>query len=171
VATVAQSTLPKDNPAGLTVEFVQGDRLKLGDSVQFKVSTQKGGYLLLIDLTPDGKMTQIFPNTRSLAARTSTRQNLVEPGPPLLVPDRRDPYAGFEFKVEPPTGRGLLVALLTDEPLKSIPTPDMPLTMERTAAIDYIAQLAEELNRDLIVTNPARPRGWSVATKPYRIDP
>ena len=114
-ATVAQSTLPRDNPAGLTVEFVQGDKLKLGQSAQLKVSTQKPGYLLLIDLTPDGKMTQIFPNARSLAARTNVRRNLIEPGRPLLVPDHRDPYAGFEFKVEPPTGRGLLVALLTDQ--------------------------------------------------------
>jgi hypothetical protein len=45
------------------------------------------------------------------------------------------------------------------------------MTMGRTAAIDYIAELAEELNRDLVVTGPARPRAWSVATKPYRIDP
>jgi secreted trypsin-like serine protease len=170
-ATVAQSTLPRDNPARLTVEFVQGDTLKVGQSAQFKVSTEKPGYLLLIDLTPDGKMTQIFPNARSLAARTSIRRNLIEPGRPLLVPDHRDPYAGFEFKVEPPTGRGLLLALLTDQALKSIPTPDTPMTMGRTAAIDYIAELAEELNRDLVVTGPARPRAWSVATKPYRIDP
>ena len=170
-ATVAQNTLPRDNPAGLTIELVQGDMLKVGQSAQFKVSTEKPGYLLLIDLTPDGKMTQIFPNARSLAARTSIRRNLIEPGRPLLVPDHRDPYAGFEFKVEPPTGRGLLVALLTDQALKSIPTPDTPMTMGRTAAIDYIAELAEELNRDLVVTGPARPRAWSVATKPYRIDP
>src|SRR5262249_34986339 len=76
-ATVAQSTLPRDNPARLTVEFVQGDTLKVGQSAQFKVSTEKPGYLLLIDLTPDGKMTQIFPNARSLAARTSIRRNLI----------------------------------------------------------------------------------------------
>jgi secreted trypsin-like serine protease len=170
-ATVAQNTLPRDNPAGLTIELVQGDTLKVGQSAQFKVSTEKPGYLLLVDLTPDGKMTQIFPNARSLAARTSIRRNLIEPGRPLLVPDHRDPYAGFEFKVEPPSGRGLLVALLTDQALKSIPTPDTPMTMGRTAAIDYIAELAEELNRDLVVTGPARPRAWSVATKPYRIDP
>jgi Domain of unknown function (DUF4384) len=116
-------------------------------------------------------MTQIFPNARSLSARTSTRRNLIEPGRPLLVPDHRDPYAGFEFKVEPPAGRGLLLALLTEQPLKSIQTPDMPTTIERAAAIDYIAELAEELSRDLVVTGPARPRAWSVATKPYRIDP
>jgi secreted trypsin-like serine protease len=170
-ATVAQSTLPRDNPARLTIEFVQGDTLKVGQSAQFKVSSERPGYLLLIDLTPDGKMTQIFPNARSLAARTSIRRNLIEPGRPLLVPDHRDPYAGFEFKVEPPTGRGLLLALLTDQALKSIPTPDTPMTMGRTAAIDYIAELAEELNRDLVVTGPARPRAWSVATKSYRIDP
>jgi len=170
-ATVAQNTLPRDNPAGLTIELVQGDMLKIGQSAQFKVSTEKPGYLLLIDLTPDGKMTQIFPNARSLAARTSIRRNLIEPGRPLLVPDHRDLYAGFEFKVEPPTGRGLLVALLTDQALKSIPTPDTPMTMGRTAAIDYIAKLAEDLDRDLVVTGPARPRAWSVATKPYRIDP
>jgi secreted trypsin-like serine protease len=173
VATVAQSTLWQDNPAGLTVDIVQGNALRLGQSAEFRVTAQKAGYLLLIDMTPDGKMTQIFPNARSLSTPTGARKtsNLIEPGRPFLVPDRRNPYEGFEMKVEAPTGTGLLVAVLSERPIRSVSVPDAPRTMERAAAIDFISQLAEELDRDLVVQGQQRLRGWSVAMKPYRVDP
>ena len=48
---------PLTNAAGVAVSFAQGDTLKVGQVAQFKVTTAKPGYLLLIDLTPDGKMT------------------------------------------------------------------------------------------------------------------
>jgi hypothetical protein len=172
VAAVAQDALSRDNPAGLTVEIVQGDVLRIGQSAQFRVTAKKPGYLLLIDMTPDGRMTQVFPNARSLATPMGKRTtaNLIEPGRPLLVPDHRNPYEGFEMKVAAPTGRGLLVAVLTEQPLPSVSTPATPKTMERLDAIDFIAELAEEFDRDLAVQGPAPPRGWSIVMKPYRVD-
>lgn len=170
---VAVSALAHDNSAGVVVSINPGDRVKIGQTAQFQVSTRKPGYLVLVDLTPDGRMTQIFPNKRSLTTPLGKRQraNLVEPGRPLLVPDRRNPYEGFEFTVEPPVGEGLLVAILSEQPIRSVPLPEMPMSVVGMAGIvDYITTLSAELNRNLVVEGkPPQLRGWSVAVKRYRV--
>ena len=134
---------------------------------------------MLLDVTPDGKITQIFPNSRSLSTPTGRRvtSSLVHPDRPLLIPNPRNPYEGFTYKLDPPAGDGLLVALLSDEPLKSIPIPELPHSMERSAAIDYVVALADELRKaferrrreaELIAQ---KPTDWSVVMRPYRIVP
>jgi secreted trypsin-like serine protease len=160
-----------DNAAAISVSFVQGDTLKVGAVAQFKVTTQKSGFLLLIDITPDGKMTQIYPNARSLSISTGARakSNYVEANRPVLVPNPKNPYEGFEFRTEPPLGDGLLLAILSADPLKSVAVPDAPKTMNKDEALAYFAGLTGELNRDLEVSGVEKPRDWSFATQPYRI--
>jgi secreted trypsin-like serine protease len=161
----------RDNAAGISVSFVQGDTLKVGKVAQFKVTAQKSGFLLLIDITPDGKMTQIYPNARSLSISTGAREksNFVEANHPVLVSNPKNPYEGFEFRTEPPFGEGLLLAILSADPLKSVPLPDAPKTMNKDEALGYFAGLTGELNRDLEVSGVEKPRDWSFATQPYRI--
>jgi hypothetical protein len=160
-----------DNAAAISVSFVQGVTLKVGAVAQFRVTTQKSGFLLLIDITPDGKMTQIYPNARSLSISTGARakSNYVEANHPVLVPNPKNPYEGFEFRTEPPLGDGLLLAILSADPLKSVPVPDAPKTMNKDEALAYFAGLTGELNRDLEVSGVEKPRDWSFATQPYRI--
>jgi secreted trypsin-like serine protease len=162
------------NTAGLAVSFAQGDRLKVGQIVQFKVTTAKPGYLLLIDLTPDGRMIQIFPNARSLASPTGGRpkSNLIEPGRVVMVPDPKNPYEGFEFSMDPPTGEGLLVAILSAEPLNSVSLPSAPTALSRAEALDFLTKVTDELGRSIEVVGvgaTAKPRDWSFATRTYRI--
>jgi hypothetical protein len=106
-----------NNPAGVTVSFAQGDTVKAGQVVQFKVTSAKPGYLVLIDLTPDRKMLQIYPNAMSLKSPTGgkLRSNYIEPGRVVLVPDPKNPFEGFEFSIDLPAGEGLLVAILSAE--------------------------------------------------------
>ncbi|MEH2567732.1 trypsin-like serine protease [Bradyrhizobium sp. AZCC 2289] len=160
-----------DNAAGVSVSFVQGETLKVGQKAQFRVTTEKPGYLLLIDITPDRKMTQVFPNARSLSTPTGGRQrsNYVESSSPLLVPNPKNPYEGFEFKTEPPFGEGLLVAILSAEPIQSITLPDAPKTMDPDQALEYFSKLTNELGRNLEIGGTARPRDWSFAVRGYRI--
>lgn len=160
-----------NNSAGISVNFVQGETLKVGQAAQFRVTAGKSGYLLLIDITPDGKMTQIFPNARSLSTPTGGRpkSNFVDAARPILVPDSKNPYEGFKFTTEPPLGEGLLVAILSADPLQSVPLPDAPKTMDRNEALEYFATLTNELERDLQLSGVARRRDWSFATQPYRI--
>jgi hypothetical protein len=172
---IALGALAHDNAAGLAVQFSQGTRVKVGQSTQFRLTTRKSGYAVLIDITPDGEMTQIYPNTHSLRSPTGSRPraNLIEPNNPLFVPDRRNPYEGLGlFEVTPPLGEGFLVAVLSDEPLKSIPLPDAPKTVGTVDEITrYVTRLAAELNRDLVVAGrPPRPRDWSVVVTRYQIE-
>jgi secreted trypsin-like serine protease len=177
---------PVTNAAGLVVSFAQGDTLKTGQVAQFKVTTAKPGYLVLIDLTPAKKMVQIYPNAKSLSSPTggAPMSNYVEPGRVILVPDPKNPYEGFQFRVDPPAGEGLLVAILSAEPLKSVSMPSGPTAFETEAqALDFLAKVTDELGRsiEIIPVGPAagagptagtangKPRDWSFATKTYRI--
>jgi hypothetical protein len=164
-------TSTSNNLAGIAVGFVQGETLKVGKVAQFRVTTNKPGYLLLIDVAPDGKITQVFPNARSLSMPNGGRKksNFVAANRPFLIPDPGNPYDGVEYTVEPPLGEGLLVAILSADPLKSIDLPDAPKTMDRNEALDCFAKLRVELGRNLEVAGNTPPLDWSFATKPYRI--
>jgi hypothetical protein len=160
-----------NNRAEVAVSFVQGETLKVGQTVQVKVTTGKPGYLLLLDMTPGRKATLIFPNERSLSTPAGrAKSNYIEPSRPLLVPDPKNPYEGFEFIIEPPLGAGALVAILSADPLQSISSlPALPKTMDQTEALEYFANLTEELSRNLEVGGTARTRDWSYAVKGYQI--
>lgn len=161
----------RDNPAGVVVGFVQGEKIKVGQNAQFRVTTRKPGYLVLLDVTPDRKITQIFPNTRSLSTPTGGRakSNYVDATHPLLVPDPRNPYEGFEFTVEDPVGEGRVVAILSDKPLRSVSTSDLPKPMQGAEAVDFLADLTGELRQDLELQKNAKSAGWSFAVGKYEI--
>jgi secreted trypsin-like serine protease len=160
-----------DNKAGLSIGFVQGDTLRPGQSVQFKVTTQAPGYLVLFDCTPDGKAIQIYPNRRSLAASKLSRSNRLEPNRQLVIPDPNNPYEGFEFKVDPPFGPGVLLAILSSKPLTSVNLTDVPKQMETAETLEYMANIVDELKRDLSISSDASAQDWSFVTKPYRVVP
>lgn len=158
-----------NNKAGLSVGFVQGNTLKPGQTVQFSAVAAAPGYLVLIDVTPDGKATQIYPNKRSLSASTLSRSNRLEAGRQLVVPDPNNPYGGFEFKVDPPTGEGFLLAILSAKPLTSIDLSSLPKTMERVESMEYLSGIVGELKRDLSLSPGASAQEWSYVISPYRI--
>src|SRR5205807_773358 len=104
---VADSALGQDNPAGLAVSFIQGTSLRIGQKVHVRVTTRQSGYLVLLDISPGGGVTQIFPSALSLRSPLGSqpRSNLVEPGRPLLVPTpSNNSYEGFEFEINAPAG-------------------------------------------------------------------
>ena len=54
------------------------------------------GYLILVDVDPTGKLTQIYPNRHSLQMRESRESlNLIKPGQAITIPSRDDPFAGL----------------------------------------------------------------------------
>ena len=182
VPTAVETTVAHSNAAQLQVAFSAGSRLKIGQSVQIRVQSARSGYLVLFDVTPDGKVTQIFPNAKSLASPTGgvTSGNQVQAGKPLMIPDR-SPYAGFSYIADPPSGRGTLVAVLADQPLKSIDIPPLPRSLgEPEEAVDYIGRMVDELvGRDLTLVGANKPAGpfanlnpaWSVISMSYEIVP
>jgi secreted trypsin-like serine protease len=162
-----------DNSAGLTVAFDKGDVVSVGDVVSYRVTTQKPGYLVIFDATPDGKLTQVFPNARSLSSPTGMTPEaaLLQPNRPRSIPDRRNPYEGFAVQIDERRGNGIIVAVLSDKPLTSLEIPPAPETFATSQqASTALRALRSELTRGLRpVTNEAEKPKWSVAARRYTV--
>jgi secreted trypsin-like serine protease len=119
-----------DNPAGLAIAFDKGDVVGVGDRVSYRVTTNQPGYLAIFDLTPDGALTQIFPNERALNSPTgrSPEALRLRPDRPRLIPDPRNPYAAFEVVIREPRGKGVMVAVLSEQPITGLETPALTKT-------------------------------------------
>lgn len=118
-----------DNVAGLAVAFDKGDVVSVGDRVSYKVTTNQPGYLTIFDMSPDGALTQIFPNERALRSPTGSSPEALRlrPDRPRLIPDYRNPYAAFDVVIKEPRGKGVIVAVLTEQPLNgSADVPALP---------------------------------------------
>ena len=163
---------PASNPAGVRFELLPGTDLSLGAKMAVRVSVQKPGYLVLVDVDSAGKLTQIFPNTQSLASPqgTAANANLIAPNKPRLIPDPQD-KASFNFVAAPPPGVGMVVAILSDKPVQMIDLPDVPKALAgRTAAVEYVRESTTSL-KILPATDTERVQDpkWSFATKFYVI--
>jgi hypothetical protein len=108
-----------------------------------------------------------------------------------LIPDPRNPYEGFKIQIVEPRGKGHIVAVLSDEPIRSLGIPDGPKSFATVAeAAEAIRRLRNELTRGLAPVGPVadaespkdavppqvaeRPKDadrpkWSVAIREYAV--
>ena len=100
-----------DNPAApfeLAFAFNhEQNSFGLGDLVEFHVSSERAGYLTIVDLGTDGSVTVLFPNELDADNRIDAGQAFVLPTPTM----------GMVFRATPPAGRGIVRAFLTERPL------------------------------------------------------
>lgn len=163
------------NAANVSIEILPTPRIEVGQKLEVKVSATKPGYLILLDVDATGKVTQIYPNLHSMQIPqgASVTSNLLQPGQPVLVPDPRNPFAHFEFVAEPPSGRGMIVALLSTKPVQVVDVPDVPQDrLDNEAAAEFLQQAAGELkiapqDRKAGLVDPQ----WSFAATGYSIGP
>ena len=162
-----------ENPAGVTIAFKEGDDLSVGQRVAYVVTTERPGYLTVLDAPPDGQLTQIYPNAMSLRSPGSPTlaSTLIHPGKSLVIPDYRNVYRGFDVQITEPRGKGVMVAVLSDKPLTSFDTPQAPKTFATPEeGVKVVHRLRDELARSLSVqpkSSTAAP--WSVAYHGYTI--
>jgi hypothetical protein len=167
-----------DNAAGVTIAFVQGDRVAAGELISYRVTTEKPGYLAILDATPEGKLTRIFPNARSMtsATRVGPEAGMVFPGRPMLVPDYENSYRGFNIRASRQRGPGMMIVILSDAPLTSLGQPDAPMTFaSRREALLTIENLRGELVRNLTIDaggdgRDAEKPNWSIAMREYVVE-
>lgn len=163
------------NAAGVSIDILPTPRIEVGQKLEVKVSTRKPGYLILVDVDATGKVTQIYPNLHSMQIPqgASVTSNLLQPGQPVSVPDPRNPFAHFEFVAEPPSGRGMIVALLSTKPVQVVDLPDVPQDrLDTEAAAEFLQQAASELKIALQDRTPAlADPQWSFAAAGYSIGP
>jgi len=143
---IRQTRIRAENPAGLELEILPDLELSTGTKVYVRVATRKQGYLILVDVDPTGKLTQIYPNRHMLERRDNPEGlNLTKAGQSVTIPNRANPYAGFEFVASPPVGVAMLVAILSDRPVHLVDLPDIPPPAIGQAAFDQLLQVARGL--------------------------
>jgi hypothetical protein len=100
-----------DNPAApfeLEFGFNSDDNVfGIGDLVEFHVTSERAGFLTIVDIGTDGTVTVLFPNELD-------RDNRLAPDQAFVLPT---PTMNMEFRATPPAGRGIVRAFLTDRPL------------------------------------------------------
>ncbi|UWM79314.1 trypsin-like serine protease (plasmid) [Rhizobium sp. WSM4643] len=166
-----ENTLKSDNEAGVAVDVLPGTAVSIGDKVAMRVSTKTSGYLILVDIDASGKLTQLYPNKRSMGLKPSAKSgdNRLDPARPVVVPDARNPYTGFEYVVEGPAGVGMVVAILSDKPIEVLDLPDVPTPLVgQRAAFNYVYDLARSLR--IVGDDETGAQGkWSFDSKFYRV--
>lgn len=161
-----------DNAAGLAIAFEQGGVVRAGDLVSYRVTTRKPGYLTILDATPDGGLTVVYPNARSMAGPggANAQNARLTPQHDLVIPNYRNPYRGFDVRVGKDRGKGVMVAVLSEKPLASVGLPDLPKTLPASEARMVIDRIRSDLTRNLVVAGPdAASAGWSIAFAEYEV--
>lgn len=148
-----------ENPAqsfGVELRMADGrTAFGIGETVSFHATSERSGYLTLVDLGTDGTVVMLFPN----AHHPSTR---IEAGQTLSFPTEE---MGFELQIFPPAGRGMVRAFVTPEPL------DLPLEGEYAEGDErFAAAIAAAVQRAAGgVDGAVRLDTWSTASLVYDI--
>jgi hypothetical protein len=158
-----------NNPAGLTIAFDKGDEVNVGDRVAYVATTQQPGYLTIFDATPDGKLTQVFPTAASTRSQTGGIETTrLDRSQQMLVPNYRNPYRGFDVVITEPRGEGAIVAVLSDQPLKSLDTPKSMKVYDKASGLALVSRLHDELANRMRATRDADAHPpYSMAVRKY----
>jgi hypothetical protein len=127
-------------PNGVDVLLRPGSTMKVGDRVDFRIRAERAGRLLVIDVNPEGQVTQLFPNK---PAEDHGESDVVSPGDEVLIPDNA---YGFDFQAAPPAGSGAIYALIIDEGLDLQPLLRAHVDLNPIAdGSAYLTQLGAKL--------------------------
>ena len=166
-AAVADAALGHDNAAGLRLEILPSSRVRLGETVTYRVHSDRPGHLLLVDVNADEDVLQLFPNKYSEREGVGAE---IRAGRPIELGTG---YSGFSIRAGEPVGPGILFAVVTEDPvslddlLESAdrgfePVPDAPR---------WLLAIGKRLRDPLITKDGAwtRTRRWSYARLDYEI--
>ncbi len=137
--------------------------------IRFRVVSPFAGNLILLDVSDDGRLVQLFPNQY---VRQSGREGVLLAGSPVTVPDD---YYGISFDATAPAS-GTLIALVTHEPIDlpaQVKTRAIEVIAREEATQDYLTAIAGALTDPVDAHAPTATRAldWSVATLRYDIIP
>jgi Domain of unknown function (DUF4384) len=168
--TRGQTGAVQSNSANVSLEILPGPTVEVGGKVSFGVTSRKKGYLILVDVDAEGRMSQIFP-TPELVEQSDERDiNLVKPGVQFVVPTSAARQRGFEYVVAPPTGSAIMVAILSERRVQLLDLPDLPRKLQSQAdALSYLAAWTSELRVPDSGTGRLVSNNWSMDVKSYSI--
>src|SRR6185437_7665675 len=158
------------NTAKVSLQMKPDRSVPVGTRISFEVTTGKPGYLLLVDIDANGKMSQIFPSPEMIVQSEEGSANFLRPGEELVIPNSAAQKSGFEYVMTPPTGDAAVVAIMSDRRVQLLDLPDdaqKPRTEAET--IRYLAGWASELRVPDTGTGEMKPSNWSFDIKRYSI--
>jgi Domain of unknown function (DUF4384) len=158
------------NTANVSLQMSPDQSVSVGTKISFRVTTKKPGYLLLVDIDANGKMSQIFPSPEMIVQSQNAATNFIKPGEELLIPNSAAKKSGFEYVITPPTGEAAVVAILSDRRVQILDLPDItqkPRTEAET--ISYLTGWTSELRVPDPGTGKLQPSNWSFDIKQYSI--
>ena len=165
-AEVADAALGHDNAAGVRLEILPSSRVRLGETMKLRVHSERSGHLLLVDVNADEIVTQLFPNKFSERAGAGAE---IRAGRPVEIPT---PYYGFKLRAGEPVGRGILFAVVTEDPVSLDDLASADRGFEAVAdAPRWLLAIGERLREPLMTKDGAwtRTRRWSYARLDYEI--
>ena len=160
----AADILAHTNEADIQLDIFPSTRFTLGEKMQFSVTSPTDGYLVVLDINADNEVTQLFPNRFSDKAG---KNNRIVAGQPVSIPNS---YYGFELTAGKPVGDGMLMAIVTEDPvqLNDLLAKNKDLEIVENAK-EYLTNLSSRL-RDVWRSDPHnRKVKWSLAEKKYTI--
>ncbi|MBR0869395.1 DUF4384 domain-containing protein [Bradyrhizobium tropiciagri] len=158
------------NAASVSLEILPGPTVNIGGKVSFGVTARKPGYLILVDVDAEGRMSQIFPTAELLAQSAERDMNLVKPGVQFVVPTPAAQQRGFEYVVAPPTGSAVIVAILSERRVQLLDLPDIQRKLQEPAdTLSYLSDWTRELRVPDSGSGKLMPNNWSFDIKSYAI--
>jgi hypothetical protein len=158
------------NTAKVSLQMSPDRTVPVGSRISFRVTTRKPGYLLLVDIDADGKMSQIFPSPEMIVQSEEGAANFVRPGEELVIPNSAAQKKGFEYIITPPTGSAAVVAILSERRVQLLDLPDDAQKLRtETETISYLAGWTSGLRVPDAGTGKMQPSNWSFDIKPYSI--
>jgi hypothetical protein len=144
--------------------------VSVGAKISFRVTTKRPGYLLLVDIDANGRMSQIFPSPEMIVQSQEAAANFIKPGEELLIPNPAAKKRGFEYVMTPPVGEAAVVAILSDRRVQILDLPDSA-QKQRTEAetINYLTSWTNGLRIPDPGTGKLQPGNWSFDIKRYSI--
>nr|QIG99174.1 DUF4384 domain-containing protein [Bradyrhizobium sp. 6(2017)] len=158
------------NAASVSLEILPGPTVNIGSKVSFGVTARKPGYLMLVDVDAEGRMSQIFPTAELLAQSVGADMNLVKPGVQFIVPTPAAQQRGFEYVVAPPAGSAVIVAILSERRAQLLDLPDIQRKLQGPAdTLSYLSDWTSQLRVPDSGSGKLVPNNWSFDIKSYSI--
>ncbi len=165
--------LGQEKVGNVVIKQIPSSPLHVGaGDIRYEVLSPSSGYLVLLNLTAQGKLFQLYPNQFSGSSNEGL-SGLLQANTPLVVPE--ESY-GVKFSATEPA-KGHIIAIVTPDPVKfdnSVAKRAIASVSPDEAIGVYLAGLSAALNRplnlDSLQSNTGTAR-WSVKTLPYEILP
>jgi len=171
IAADRHETPPMPNPADLSLQMIPDQSvIGVGTRISFRVRTRKPGYLMLVDIDANGRMSQIFPTPEMIVQSPEGAANFVKRGEELSIPNAAAQKRGFEFVTTPPTGEAAVVAILSDRRVQILDLPDnVQMPRSEAETIKSLIGWMNELRIPDSGTGKLVPADWSYDIRRYSI--